>query len=126
MKTFYIPILILAILIGAALTVGFVTERRTVLWEKAADQVEYAVTAEDWPRAEKHLAALADSWAAWQTFLHITLPHDHITDTQYELEKTFYHAQNRDGDHLLESLTELRGHFRTLSDQGELSLRNLL
>lgn len=126
MKSFYIPLLILAILISAALTVGFVTERQTVLWEKAVDQVEYAAEAEDWDRVDEHLTTLSDTWDAWQTFLHVTLPHDHITDTEYAMEECLFHAGQQDADDLMESLMELSGHFHTLSDQGELSLKNLL
>ncbi len=126
MKSFYLPVLILSVLIGSSLAVGIVTQKQTVRWEHTANDVENAALSENWDAADTHLASLSDSWEAWQTFLHVTLPHDHITEAEYEMEKVFYHAKKRDADHLLESLTELKGHFRTLSDQGELSLRNLL
>ena len=78
MKAFYIPVGLLALILGFSLWSGRYVELRTQHWNALLEEIDSLAGQEDWERAGQKLEAAYADWNDSQTFFHTIMDHNEL------------------------------------------------
>ena len=78
MKAFYIPVGLLALILGFSLWTGRYVEQRTEHWTALLEETEEAARQENWEEAAIRLDRAYEDWDSSQTFFHTIMEHDEL------------------------------------------------
>lgn len=126
MKALYIPVGLLAFILGFSLWAGRYVELRTDQWIAQLEEAAGTAGREDWDHAEEQLSRIYDSWDGVQTFFHTIMEHDELDEAETLFAGAFAVCQEEDDAdfHLL--LAQLISQLRLLSETQSISIKNVL
>ena len=126
MKAFYIPVGLLAVILGFSLWTGQFVEQRTAHWTVLLEEIENLALQEDWEQAEKQLETAYADWDSSQTFFHTIMDHDELDEAESLFAGAFAVCREEDGADFHMLLAQLMGQLRLLSETQSLSVKNVL
>ena len=126
MKAFYIPVGLLAVILGFSLWTGQYVEQRTAHWTVLLEEIEGLARQEDWEQAEKQLETAYADWDSSQTFFHTIMDHDELDEAESLFAGAFAVCREEDGADFHMLLAQLMGQLRLLSETQSLSVKNVL
>ena len=82
MKAFYIPVGLLALILGFSLWTGRYVELRTQHWTALLEETGEAARQEDWGEAADRLERAYEDWDSSQTFFHTIMDHSELDEAE--------------------------------------------
>ena len=126
MKAMKIPVAILAAILLAALADGFALTKQCEDWSAQAERMDRAAVQENWGQAQDSLDGLQESWAKWQTYLHILIDHAEIDHAEELISLCELHIEEKDTAALRVTVSQLRSLFSLLAETEQLNIKNVL
>ena len=126
MKYFYIPVGVLAVILGFSLWAGQHVERRTEHWTALLEQADQAGRQEDWTAARERMDDVYQDWQDSQTFFHIIMDHDELDDAENLFAGAFAVCQEEDDADFHQYLAQLQKQLELLSETQQTSIKNIL
>ena len=126
MRAFYIPVGLLAVILGFSLWTGQYVEQRTIHWSSLLEEIEEAARQEDWEQAEKQLEAAYADWNASKTFFHTIMDHDELDEAEALFAGAFAVCREADDADFHMLLAQLTAQLRLLAETQSLSIKNVL
>ncbi len=126
MKAFYIPVGLLALILGFSLWAGRYVELRTEHWTALLEEVDQAGGQEDWALARERLERAYADWDSSQTFFHTIMDHDELDEAEELFAGAFAVCRERDGADFHTMLAQLTNQLRLLSETQSISVKNVL
>jgi len=125
-KALYIPVCLLAVILGFSLWAGRYVELRTSHWIELLEATDDAAGQEDWEEAEKRLLDAYGDWDSSQTFFHTIMSHDDLDEAETLFAGAFAVCQEQDDADFHQLLAQLACHLRLLSETQSISVKNVL
>lgn len=126
MKSLYIPLGVLAVILGFSLWSGRYVEQRTEQWNSLLEQVDQAGRQEDWAAARDQMEGVYRDWQSSQTFFHIIMDHDELDDAEDLFAGAFAMCREEDDADFHQLLSQLRTQLNLLSETQQASIKNIL
>ena len=126
MKAFYIPVGLLAVILGFSLWSGRYVELRTQHWNTLLEEIDGLAGQEAWEQAGQKLEEAYADWNGSQTFFHIIMSHDELDEAETLFAGAFAVCQEQDGADFHQLLAELISQLRLLSETQSVSIKNVL
>ena len=126
MKAFYIPVTLLAVILGFSLWTGQYVEQRTGRLASLLEETETLVQQEDWTQAEKRLEDAYVDWNTSQAFFHTIMDHSELDEAEELFAGAIAACREADGADCRIFLAQLNVQLRLLAETQCLSVRNVL
>lgn len=126
MKAFYIPVGLLALILGFSLWTGRYVEQRTEHWTALLEATEEAARREDWGEAEARLDRAYEDWDGSQTFFHTIMEHDELDKAEDLFAGAFAVCRERDAADIHTLLAQLINQLRLLAETQNGGIKNVL
>ena len=126
MRALYIPICLLAVILGFSLWAGRYVEQRTSQWIELLEATDDSAGQEAWEEAEQRLLGTYQDWDSSQTFFHIIMSHEELDEAETLFAGAFAVCQEQDGADFHQLLAELISQLRLLSETQSVSIKNVL
>ncbi|MDE7219768.1 MAG: DUF4363 family protein [Oscillospiraceae bacterium] len=126
MKALYIPIGLLAVILGFSLWTGQYVAQRTSQWTALLEEVDRLARQEDWGQAEERLKEAYACWDASQTFFHTIMNHDELDQAEELFAGAFAVCREADSADFHMFLFQLQSQLRLLAETQSLSVKNVL
>lgn len=126
MKAFYIPVGLLAVILGFSLWTSRYVEQQTERWNAMLEEIEELAQEEAWAEAEVRLEAAYADWDARQTFFHTIMDHSELDEAENLFAGAFAVCRERDSADFHTLLSQLAGQLRLLSETQCVSVKNIL
>ena len=126
MKALRIPCFVLLLLLALSLANTSAMSRHCRQWVETLDAAQQAAVRENWAEADDLLAQLQKDMASRAIWLHITMPHTTVDETDRLLEQARLMCRLGESAHVNEALSELRVLLLHTAENERLSLANIL
>lgn len=126
MKALYIPVGLLAFILGFSLWAGRYVELRTDQWIAQLEETAGTAGREDWDHAEEQLRRIYDSWDGVQTFFHTIMEHDELDEAENLFAAAFAVCREEDDADFHQLLAQLTSQLRLLAETQSVSIKNVL
>lgn len=126
MKNFYIPVGILAVILGFSLWSGRYVAQRTEHWSGLLEQADEAGHMEDWDAAREQMDRTYRDWQGSQTFFHIIMDHDALDDAEESFAGAFAVCQEAGSADFHMLLAQLAVQLELLAETQSVSIKNVL
>lgn len=126
MKAFYIPVGLLAFILGFSLWTCRYVEQRAGQWTDRLEEIRELAAREDWDRAEERLGAAYADWSASQTFFHTIMDHGELDEAESLFAGAFAACREGDGPDFHMLLAQLTAQLRLLAETQSVSVKNVL
>ena len=126
MKHFYIPVGILAVILGFSLWTGRYVEHRTAHWNTLLTQADQAGYTEHWDAAREQMEQIYQDWQDSQTFFHIIMAHDTLDAAEDLFAGAFAMCREEDDADFHQLLAQLMKHMELLAETQKTSIKNIL
>ncbi|WP_312281602.1 DUF4363 family protein [Oscillibacter sp.] len=125
MKSWLIPIFLLAAILTVSVLNCRAMERDVTRWQSQLEQTEEAISAENWQDAKKLLTQSYEDWSKRQTYLHITAQHSLVdsADAMYRRCAALITVQDSE---CMAELADLTHQLWLLSEIERFSIKNVL
>lgn len=125
-KAFYIPVGILALILGFSLWTGRYVEQRMEHWTALLEETEEAARQEDWEEASVRLDRAYEDWDSSQTFFHTIMEHDELDKAEDLFAGAFAVCRERDAADFHTLLAQLINQLRLLAETQNGGIKNVL
>lgn len=126
MKAFYIPVGLLAVILGFSLWTCRYVEQQTSHWSELLEEAQALAQQEEWGQAERQLEAAYEAWDASQTFFHTIMDHQELDEAENLFAGVFAVCREQDGADFHMLLAQLMGQLRLLAETQSVSVKNIL
>ena len=126
MKSLFIPILVLAAVLAAALWTGNYISGETARWSDTLRQADTLAAQERWEEAENAIQQGYDDWNSRQTFLHIVMEHEELDEAESLFAAAFAACSLRDAPDFQATLAQLISQMSLLAETQQVSIKNIL
>ena len=126
MKACWIPVGLLAVILGFSLWAGRYVQLRTDHWIALLENTDQAAAAEDWEEAERRLLDAYQDWDSSQTFFHTIISHDELDEAETLFVGAAAVCQERDDADFHLMLAQLTAQLRLLAETQSVSIKNVL
>jgi len=125
-KNFYIPVGILAVILGFSLWSGRYVELRTDHWNALLEQADREGRLENWDSAQEQMDRIYEDWQSSQTFFHIIMDHEELDKAEDLFAGAFAVCGEEDDADFHQLLAQLRQELAMLAETQQASIRNIL
>jgi hypothetical protein len=125
-KAFYIPVGLLALILGFSLWTGRYVELRTQHWTALLEETGEAARQEDWGEAADRLERAYEDWDSSQTFFHTIMEHDELDKAEDLFAGAFAVCREEDGADFHTLLAQLINQLRLLAETQNGGIKNVL
>jgi len=125
-KHFYIPVGILAVILGFSLWAGRYVELRTVHWNTLLEQADREGRQENWDSAQEQMDRIYEDWQSSQTFFHIIMDHEELDKAEDLFAGAFAVCEEEDDADFHQLLAQLMQELTMLAETQQTSIRNIL
>ena len=126
MKHFYIPVGILAVILGFSLWAGHYVEARTGQWNTLLAQADELGRTEDWDAAQDRMESIYADWQGSQTFFHIIMEHSELDEVEALFAGALAVCREEDDADFHQLLAQLIKQLELLAETQQVSVRNIL
>ena len=126
MKNFYIPMGILAVILGFSLWSGRYVELRTEHWTALLEQADQEGRLENWNSARDQMEDIYRDWQDSQTFFHIIMDHDELDEAENLFAGAFAVCREEDDADFHQLLAQLMKQLELLAETQQTSVKNIL
>ena len=126
MKHFYIPVGILAVILGLSLWAGRYVEARTDQWNALLAQADQLGSAEDWDAARNRMESTYADWQSSQTLFHIIMEHSELDEAEDLFVGALAVCREEDDADFHQLLAQLMKQLELLSETQQASVKNIL
>lgn len=126
MKTFYIPLALLAALLLFSVITGSYVQQCTQEWTALLDQCDDFLREEQWERTENLLQETYRSWEKHTAIFHMILEHQDLDTAEQFFAGAFAACRQRSSTELQIYLYQLNSQFRFLAETQKADLKNIL
>lgn len=126
MKHFYIPVVILAVILGFSLWAGRYVELRTDHWNALLEQADREGRLENWNSAQEQMDRIYEDWQGSQTFFHIIMDHEELDKVEDLFAGAFAVCEEEDDADFHQLLAQLRQNLTLLAETQQASIKNIL
>lgn len=126
MRALYIPLAVLAVILGVSLWIGQHTQVVTEEQHALLDEVASLAGEKNWPQAAQCLQQAAQRWEHHRLFLHTTTRHDELGEIQALISGAEAACLSADEDEFHVLLAQLRLRLRLLAGNQALTWGNIL
>lgn len=126
MKNFYIPVGILAVILGFSLWAGRYVDLRTGHWNALLEQADQAGRQEEWASAREQMDKIYEDWQSSQAFFHIIMDHDELDDAENLFAGAFAVCREEDDADFHQLLAQLMKQLELLAETQQTNLKNIL
>lgn len=126
MKSWLMPVLLLAAILAASALNCHATEENVSRWQEQLEVAEAEAAAENWSGTEAALSQSYDDWSSRQTYLHITAEHSVVDSADAMYRRCAAFASAEEPSELRAELTELKHQLGLLSEMERFSIKNIL
>ena len=126
MKAFYIPLGLLAVILGFSLWTGRYVDLRTGQWIEQLAEIDRLAAEEDWGQAEQRLHSAYGDWDASQTFFHTIMSHNELDQAEDLFAGAFAVCREADAADFHMFLSQLKSQLRLLAETQCVSIKNVL
>ena len=126
MKYFWIPMALLALLLGASLANARLVEAEVEPWREAIESSVASAEDGDWEAALRAVRAARESWDAHKDYLHIVTAHDELDRVDILFATAEGFAREEDMAEFRAEASELAVQLGIIVELQKLTLRNTL
>lgn len=126
MKNFYIPVGILAVILGFSLWAGRYVDLRTGHWNALLEQADQAGRQEEWASAREQMDQIYKDWQSSQVFFHIIMDHDELDEAENLFAGAFAVCREEDDADFHQLLAQLMKQLELLAETQQTNLKNIL
>ena len=126
MKYFWIPLALLALLLGASLGNARLVEAEVEPWREAVESSVASAEAGDWEAARRGVRGARESWDARKGYLHIVTAHDELDRVDILFATAEGFAKEEDMAEFRAEASELAVQLGIIVELQKLTLRNAL
>ena len=126
MRAFYIPLRLLAVILGFSLWTGRYVELRTEHWIALLEETEESARQENWEAAAVQLDRAYEDWDSSQTFFHTIMEHDELDKAEDLFAGAFAVCREEDGADFHTLLAQLVNQLRLLAETQNGGIKNVL
>ena len=126
MKHFYIPVGILAVILGLSLWAGRYVEARTGQWNTLLAQADELGRTEDWDAARDRMESIYADWLGSQTFFHIIMEHSELDEAEDLFVGALAVCREEDDADFHQLLAQLMKQLELLAETQQASIKNIL
>ena len=126
MKAFYIPVGLLAVILGFSLWSGRYVELRTQHWNTLLEEIDGLAGQEAWEQAGQKLEEAYADWNGSQTFFHTIMDHNELDEAEELFAGAFAVCREEDGAAFHTLLSQLMSQLRLLAETQCVSIKNVL
>ena len=126
MKHFYIPVGILAVILGFSLWAGRYVEQRTDHWNALLEQADREGRQENWSEARDRMDRIYADWQDSQTFFHIIMDHEELDKAEELFAGAFAVCREEDDADFHQFLAQLMRQLTLLSETQQADIKNIL
>ena len=126
MKHFYIPVGILAVILGFSLWTGRYVEQRTEHWNTLLTQADQAGYTEHWDAAREQMEQIYQDWKNSQTLFNIILSQDELEEAENLFAGAFAMCREEDDADFHQLLAQLTKQIDLLAETQRTSIKNIL
>lgn len=126
MKSFALPLLLLAAILALSIWNCRAMETDTIRWSDQLEQADALAVSGDWDLTRSGLEESYVDWSRSQTYLHIVAEHEAVdgAEEMYRRAKSF--AQEEELTEFRAEVTDLRNQLRLLAEMERFSIKNVL
>ena len=126
MKSFALPLLLLAAILALSIWNCRAMETDTIRWSDQLEQADALAVSGDWDLTRSGLEESYVDWSRSQTYLHIVAEHEAVdgAEEMYRRAKSF--AQEEELTEFRAEVTDLRNQLRLLAEMERFSIKNFL
>jgi len=125
-KALYIPLGVLAALLGLSLWTGWYVEARTSTWTSLLEAVGQAAEAGDWEDTRQQLDRAYAAWQKDQTFFHTILEHQELDEAEALFVEAQAAGEDENGEDFGPLLARLIKQLQLLSETQRVDIKNIL
>lgn len=126
MKSWLMPVLLLAAILTASALNCHATEENVSRWQGQLEAAEAEAAAGNWSGAEAALSQSYDDWSSHQTYLHITAEHSVVDSADAMYRRCAAFASTKKPSEFRAELTGLEHQLWLLVDMERFSIKNIL
>ena len=126
MKNFYVPVGVLAVILGFSLWAGRYVGLRTDHWNALLGQAEQEGSLENWNSALDRMNQIYQDWESSQTFFHIIMDHEELDKAEDLFAGVFAVCREEDGADFHQLLAQLMQQLGLLAETQQASIKNIL
>ena len=126
MKSFVIPALVLAALLGLSLWNGRWLTQRCGTWDEELTAIDNLVLQAQWDAAEEQLTQLYRDWQRCGLWLHVTTKHEALNEAEGLFCRAMVLAEEEDSVEFRAHIAELRSALQLLQEMEQVRLENIL
>ncbi len=126
MKHFYIPVGILAVILGFSLWAGRCVEQRTDYWTALLEQADQEGRLEKWDSAQEQMDQIYADWQTSQTFFHIIMDHEELDHVEELFAGAFAVCREEDDADFHQLLAQLMQQLSLLAETQQTNIKNIL
>jgi len=126
MKSLYIPLAVLTIILAFSLLSGRYVDKCTQRWTYQLTQAAQAADVDQWDQAQTFLEQAQAGWLQNQAFFHTIMDHEDLDCTESLLAGTFAACGQQDGVEFHILLAQLITELHFLSEAQSTSIKNIL
>ena len=126
MKYFWIPLALLALLLGASLANARLVETEVEPWREAIESSVASAESGDWEAARRAVRGARESWEAHKVYLHIVTAHDELDQVDLLFASAENFAKEEDMAEFRAEASELVVQLGIIVELQKLTLRNAL
>lgn len=125
MKAFYIPVGLLAVILGFSLWSGRYVELRTQHWNTLLEEIDGLAGQEAWEQAGQKLEEAYADWNGSQTFFHTIMDHNELDEAEKLFAGAFAVCREGDDADFHQMLAQLTSQLRLLAETQSVSIKNV-
>lgn len=126
MKYFWIPVALLALLLGASLANARLVETEVEPWREAVGSSIASAEDGDWEAARAAVRGARESWDARKPYLHVVTAHDELDQVDVLFASAESFAREEDMAEFRAEASELITQLGIIVELQKLTLRNAL
>lgn len=126
MKTFYVPVCVLAVILGFSFWAGCYVEGRTEHWNTLLAETDKAVQQDNWTAAEEQLERIYSDWGDKQTFFHVIMEHEELDKAENYFAGAFAMCREEERSGTRIFLAQLMTQLHALAETQSLGIKNIL
>ena len=123
---FYIPVGILAVILGLSLWTGRYVDQRAEHWNMLLAQADQSGRMEHWDAAREQMDQIYQDWQDSQTLFHIILTHTELDKAEDLFAGAFAMCREEDDADFHQLLAQLMKQIELLAETQQTSIQNIL
>lgn len=125
MRTFAVPVIVLALLLAVSVWAGIWIRLDTERWAEKLDTLDTFPESGNWEEAEARVEAVYREWQQRQTMLHMIMEHQNLTETEKLFAGVFAACAKRDPVEFMILSRQLQTQILFLKETQQANLKNI-